>query len=349
MTLLRTAAVAATLLAAGGVAATLSPWPSALAIRWAFDLEARRLSHALEAHVPAGVAEQLNLRYDPSDSHAYLDVFYAAGIEDTNATLPTIVWIHGGAWLSGSKDYIANYARILAGNGYTVATVRYSLAPAATYPTPLRQISAGLRHLTAHACELHVDAANIFLAGSSAGAQIAAQLANAIGDPAYAARVPIEPPIARTQLAGAILYSGAYELSLVDLTGPYAFIVRTALWSYSGTRDFANDPQLDPASVARHLSPRFPATFISAGNADPLLEQSRAFSDALTRAGVAVDALFFRADHEPKLPHEYQFDLETAAGQAALARSVEFLAEAAGPASRRECFRASTSSRASAQ
>jgi hypothetical protein len=46
----------------------------------------------------------------------------------------------------------------------------------------------------------------------------------------------------------------------------------------------------------------------------------------LTAHGVDVDALFFPADHEPQVGHEYQFDLDQAPGQQALERIVAFLA-----------------------
>ena len=69
-----------------------------------------------------------------------------------------------------------------------------------------------------------------------------------------------------------------------------------------------------------------PRTFISAGNADPLLPQSVAFAEALAGRKAYVDTLFFPNDHSPALPHEYQFNLDTDAGKLALERSVKFLA-----------------------
>ncbi|MGH7493962.1 MAG: hypothetical protein ACREOO_16405 [bacterium] len=65
--------------------------------------------------------------------------------------------------------------------------------------------------------------------------------------------------------------------------------------------------------------------FISAGNADPLLPQSRAFAETAASLGVHVDSLFFPHDYTPALPHEYQFNLDVDAGQLALERSVKFL------------------------
>lgn len=78
-------------------------------------------------------------------------------------------------------------------------------------------------------------------------------------------------------------------------------------------------------SVLQNITRDFPAMFVSAGNADPLLGQSTALAETATRLGVPVQTLFFAQDHAPGLGHEYQFNLDTAAGQEALQRSVEFM------------------------
>ena len=86
------------------------------------------MNGALASRVPAGISSQLNQRYDPSDPRARLDVFYPAATTEGTALL-TVVWIHGGGFLAGSKEDVANYAKILASGGYTVAGVDYALAP----------------------------------------------------------------------------------------------------------------------------------------------------------------------------------------------------------------------------
>ncbi|MBW4095565.1 MAG: alpha/beta hydrolase fold domain-containing protein [Acidobacteria bacterium] len=43
--------------------------------------------------------------------------------------LPTIVWIHGGAWISGYKEDADPYARMLAGRGFTAVSFVYTLPP----------------------------------------------------------------------------------------------------------------------------------------------------------------------------------------------------------------------------
>jgi len=158
----------------------------------------------------AALSAQLNERYDPADPDALLDVFYPSAIADK--PLPTIVWVHGGGWVSGSKDDIANYGKVLAGKGYTVVGVDYSLAPGKTFPTPIRQVNAALGYLVSNAERLRIDPDHIVLAGDSGGAHIAAVTANAIAVPSYAAMLGIVPAVERRQLTALLLYCGAYTI-----------------------------------------------------------------------------------------------------------------------------------------
>jgi acetyl esterase len=316
--------VLAVLALAGYALVRASPWPSALLLRIPFDRQARALSRALAAHVPTDVVAWVDEHYDPRGRRTYLDVFHPAGL-DPHRALPTVVWVHGGAWVSGSKELIGNYLRVLARHGFTVVGVGYSIAPSGRYPAPVVQVNTALGYLQRHAQRLHVDPTRFVLAGDSSGAQIAAQLANAVSVASYADVVGIRPAIDHPQLVGALLHCGAYDLGLVDLDGDWGWFLRTILWAYAGRKDFQADPRMASASVSRFVTPAFPPTFISAGNADPLLEQSRSFAAALKRQGVPVDALLFSEGTTPAAGHEFQFELDSAAGRLALERSVAFL------------------------
>src|SRR4051794_20430513 len=151
------------------VTARTTPWPSALLIRAVFDRGAGRASAALEKYVPGDLVEVVDEAYDIASPDGRLDVFRPPRAEP----LPTVVWVHGGAFVSGSKGDVANYLRVLAGRGFTTVGVDYSIAPGSRYPTPVRQVAAALAHLVDHADRLGVDPGRIVLAGDSAGAQIA--------------------------------------------------------------------------------------------------------------------------------------------------------------------------------
>jgi acetyl esterase/lipase len=316
----------AVLLAAGVyVALQVSPWPSALLVRYAFDVDGARTARALEKHLPSNVSEILNEQYAPNDLDAYLDVFYPTSLGNSSAAPLTVVWVHGGGWVSGSKDQIGNYTRILAGKGFTVVSVGYSIAPGAVYPKPVRQVNAALAYLVANAERLHVDPSRLVLAGDSAGSQIVSQVANIITSPEYAQAVGIIPSIERRQLVGMLLHCGAYTMEGVDVDGPFGGFLKTVLWSYSGTKGFLANQAFAMAWAVPHVTREFPPTFISAGNGDPLIPQSLLMADALEAKGVRVERLFFPEDYSPSLPHEYQFNLDMEAGRLALDRSVAFL------------------------
>lgn len=240
----------------------------------------------------------------------------------------TVAWVHGGAWVSGSRDLVSNYLRIVARRAdAVVVAIGYTLAPKATYPTPVRQANRALAYLASNGDRLRLDPTALILAGDSAGAQIVAQLANVITSPEYAELVSFTPAVGASHVRGVILHCGAYDLKLADLTGPYAPFLKTVLGAYAGTDDFLTDPRLEPVSVINHLTPAFPPSFISVGNADPLRAHSYALAERLAQHGAPVHTLFFPDDHVPALPHEYQFDLDNPAGRLALDSSLKFLAE----------------------
>lgn len=305
------------------VSMQFTPRPAALAVRWVFDRGAAAASAALVKHVPSDVMAKTDLVYDAASPNGKLDVYFPAAADKRRPV--TVVWVHGGGFISGRKEDIGNYGRVLAGRGYTVVSVDYTIAPEAQYPTPLHQVNAALGWLARRPEGLPITADRLVLAGDSAGAQIVAQLANIITVPDYARAVGVTPAIERRHLGGLLLYCGVFGLDGISLDGPFGGFLRTALWSYFGRKDFLADPRLGHFSVPRHVTKDFPPVFITGGNADPLLPQSHLFARVLKERGVRVDELFFPDDYRPALGHEYQFNLDQEAGRIALERTVTFL------------------------
>lgn len=307
------------------IASQMSPWPSALFYRFMFSLGAMKSHNALAKHVPSGITARLNERYDPIDPDATLDVFYPSDIGGTDRALPTIVWVHGGGFIGGTKDEISNYLRILARKGYTVVGINYSVAPRRAYPTPVRQANVALSYISRNAKRLHIDTGKLFLAGDSAGAQIAAQLALVLSAPPYATDIGIKPSLGQRQLRGILLYCGFYEPQRLLDSRLLSHFVNTMIWSYFRSRSFPTDARAAQFSIAGNVTADFPPMFITVGNGDPLAAQSTGLAEAAAKRGVPVDSLFFPDDHEPRLPHEYQFNLDIDEGRVALDRTIAFL------------------------
>jgi acetyl esterase/lipase len=97
------------------------------------------------------------------------------------------------------------------------------------------------------------------------------------------------------------------------------------LWAYSGKRRYADDRVFGLASVVHHVTPAFPPSLVTVGNADPLRPHSEALVERLGAVGADAEAVFFPDDHEPPLGHEYQFDLDGEAGQRFLQALIAFV------------------------
>src|SRR5262245_52479649 len=70
-----------------------------------------------------------------------LDLYVPAASEP----LPLVVWVHGGAWRSGSKTNPSVLP--LTDRGFAVASVDYRLSPVAQFPAQVHDLKAAIRYL----------------------------------------------------------------------------------------------------------------------------------------------------------------------------------------------------------
>jgi acetyl esterase/lipase len=306
------------------IVTSATPWPSAMLIRWVFDQGGAATSAELARHVPeAELTEQLDQSPDDGTGSAF-DVFRTA---ESEGPQPTVIWVHGGAWISGDKSNVAGYLRILAAEGYTAVGLDYTVAPEAVYPTAIRQLTETIAYLLDNADRYGVDTTRIVLAGDSAGAQLASQLAAMATNPGYEDLVGIDSALTADQLVGVLLNCGVYELDgMAKLTGIGAWGFKIALWAYTGTKDWSQEASGALMSSLEFATEDFPATYISGGNGDALTwVESVPMANRLDELGVDVTRVFYPADHEPGLAHEYQFHLDGADAREALAQTVAWL------------------------
>src|SRR5271154_242458 len=88
---------------------------------------------------------------------------------------PVVVYCHAGGFALGTLDTDHRQCVELARRGRcTVVSVDYRLSPEHPYPAALDDAVTALRWVADNATELGVDAARIAVAGSSAGATLAA-------------------------------------------------------------------------------------------------------------------------------------------------------------------------------
>jgi acetyl esterase/lipase len=312
----------------------VSPRPTALLVRRVFKMGGARTAASLERHAPEGLTVLRDQEYGLHPDQV-LDVVHPATVD---TPLPLVIWVHGGGWVGGSKDELTGYFRLLASHGYVVAGPRYSLAPNHRYPTPARQLMRALEFLQTNAERLHLDPGRIVIAGDSAGAHIAAQLGSLVTTPGYAATVGVPSTITPSQLRGLVLACGIFDLALTQeaSTPTGQRLMNAILWAYSGSKGYLDDPEFATWSVTDHLTRAYPPCLITVGNGDPLRAHSERLAERLRALGQEPDTVFWPAEHEPRLNHEYQFDLDTEPAQQFLHRTLTFLAKHLSPQSHQE-------------
>lgn len=321
------------LLALGLITAVVwfvSPWPAALLVRAMFEKGAADTVTEMLPYLPDDeMVEHLDVQYGADGSDTTLDVISPA---DASDPLPTLVWIHGGAWISGAKENVEPYLRIVASHGYTTVSLNYSIAPERIYPTAVDQLNAALGFLVKHADEYGIDPDRIVIAGDSAGSNLTSQLALITTNPAYAELVGVTPALSTEQLRAVILNCGIYDVSgIPNAPGIGGWGFRVALWAYLGEKDWSNTRGGQEMSTLDFVTADFPPTWISGGNGDPLTpSQSEPLAAKLQELGVEVTTLFYPKDHQPELPHEYQFHLDFLDAQSALKSTIGFLESVTG-------------------
>ena len=119
----------------------------------------------------AGVDCVCNIPYinDKTAEHM-LDVYFP---ENSNERLPVIIDIHGGGWMSGSKEINKNFCTNIAAKGFCVFSINYRLAGKHKFNEQIEDIFEAFDWIAQNAGAYPADLENAFLAGDSAGGHYA--------------------------------------------------------------------------------------------------------------------------------------------------------------------------------
>ena len=209
-------------------------------------------------------------------------------IPDGATKPPLIVWVHGGAWRTGSKAKPP--ALWLLDRGYAVASISYRLSQQAIFPAQIHDCKAAIRWLRAHASKYGYDADKIGVWGASAGGHLVALLGTSGGVKELEGNLGHGDESSRVQ-------------AVVDYFGPTDV---TAMSKFPGQQDHdapdspesqllggpvqQNRDKAARANPITYVTADDPPFFIVHGEADPLvpINQSQLLHDALRKAKVPV-------------------------------------------------------------
>lgn len=187
---------------------------------------------------------------------------------DVQTPVPTLVYIHGGGWVGGTKEQSILSVLPYLEAGWNVVNVEYRLARVSPAPAAVEDCRCALRWVIRHAKEQGFDTSKIVLTGHSAGGHLALITGML---PAAAGLERICPGNEDLNVAAIVNWYGITDVADL-LDGPN---MKTYAVAWLGS-------MLDRVEVARRVSPMtyvragLPPVLTIHGDADPTVPYSHA-------------------------------------------------------------------------
>jgi len=284
-----------------------------------------------ETHVPTGAVAHRALVYAALEGYRelQLDVYVPS---EADGPVPCVIWIHGGAWLIGTRQWTplawgaGALFQAIVDAGCAVASIDYRHSKEAPFPAQLHDGFSAIRYLRRFAPELGLDPSRFALWGESAGGHLAALLA-LVDDPALVGAQGVAE--GDTRVSAVVDFYGVSDVATMP-----AFLsnlpadVRAAMEAAGGLPPepfevlFDRTPYPRPdaerlASPTSHASADAPPFLLIHGEDDRAvpIAQSEALHAALTAAGVSselvrvpgADHVFLGTDPAPQFAHALDF------------------------------------------
>ena len=248
----------------------------------------------LQAQESADTSNKIKLVAIPANYTKQLDVVYTSGstyqekldlyIPNKTSTLaPAIINIHGGGWVSGSKNQQGGFDDYFK-NGFLVCNIDYRMTKEAKAPAAVEDARCALAYLIRNAKQLNIDVNRIVVMGSSAGGHLALMTGLLENDHQFDGNCS---DVKNMKVA-----------AIIDKWG----ITDVWAWAYcckSGSaQNWLGDKKTDEAfaktvSPMTYLKKTSPPIFICHGDADSTvpIEESYALHDKLKEIGIKTELM----------------------------------------------------------
>jgi acetyl esterase/lipase len=205
---------------------------------------------------------------------------------DRPSGCPTLLQVHGGAWVLGSKDHQGLPLMLhMAARGWVCVAPNYRLSPRATFPDHLIDLKRAIRWIRDHGAEHGADPDFVVVTGGSAGGHLASLVALTANEPEY------QPGFEHvdTSVRACVPFYGVYDFADRNRhqhhRGLAVLLERRVMKA-----KLADAPEAyEKASPIARIHPGAPPFFIVHGDRDTLapVAEARAFARALREIGKA--------------------------------------------------------------
>lgn len=207
-----------------------------------------------------------------------------------------MLYLHGGSWMAGStSSHRPLIARLADLTGCAVLAINYRLAPEFPFPAGLEDAIHAFQWLQTHGPDDNDTADTLFIAGDSAGGNLALATTLALrqgGKVMPNAVIAFSPATDLNYERPVVAERDPLDPILSALALPYVVA------NYVQERSNLNDPLVSP--VFGDLS-EMPPTLLQVGDAEILYDDGVRFAEAAKAQGSAVELSLW-----PDMPHVFQ-------------------------------------------
>lgn len=232
----------------------------------------------------SGINENANL----------LDVYVQ---KDVNEPQPTIVNVHGGAFVYGNKEIYQYYCMQLALRGFTVVNINYRIAPESLHPAALEDVNSVLHFIEANGDQYFIDKNQLFLIGDSAGAQIVSHYAAIFTNPEYANLYRISVP--KVQIKALGLNCGLYDMKAKVEQDPDNMF----FFSLDQKAEELSREEREKLDVFSHMTSKYPPSFVMSAVNDMFLEEAKTMYQQLQRLNISSVLKIYGTKEQKEIAH----------------------------------------------
>jgi acetyl esterase len=215
---------------------------------------------------------------------------------DAALPLPVLLYMHGGGWVVGSIETHDPFCRLLCEAArIQILAIDFRLAPEYPFPAGLNDTLAAWHWLVENASEVGADPQRLAIGGDSAGANLAAVVANRVGASAAMAQ-----PAAQLLLFPVMDHPSTGHASYTECATGCGLDASVMCWFWDQYIPGVSpaDPNISPLRL--QSVPSLPPTLVATAEHDPLRDEGITYAVKLRAAGVIVTHL-----HYPDMHHNF--------------------------------------------
>lgn len=264
------------------------------AMRQAFKENDDKRDEGLPLEIPE-VIRHNDLSYGPDPKWHLLDLYLP---KEKNGKLPTIIAIHGGGWVYGTKETYQFFGLRMAKGGFAFVNFNYRLAPEVVFPQEMDDVDLAIHWVVDHANDYHLDLNNVFIIGDSAGGQMAMQYLTIYTNDSFREKFGYEKPALNIR-AAAINCGASFIDSLDVISGaPEAYFTPEAIQKHS-----------DLMKTERYMTKSLPPVFLTTANQD-FIRDCTVRLDGYLMAKEIFHEFHSYGDEENPRGHVFNYDMK---------------------------------------